>query len=289
LARGAPDFVGVLVVNDGLQISEKGQALVKSFENCLTAVNAAKTEFKPYYCPAHVLTIGWGHTNDNGRKFKEGDIWTKGECDAEFRADMRKFETAVRRRVKVALTQSQFDALVSFTYNCGEGNLARSGLLRKVNAKDFDGAADEFAKWNRGGGQVLRGLTRRRAAEAALFREGNHEDVRASYRAECRKDPEPEPMPQGVDAPDGTARPMSTSKIGNTQIAIGAAGAAEAASKVSDALDQAKTVKQGAEDLGMGDVLTHLLTMPTFWIAVAIVVAAGAAWYWRSQHAAEGT
>jgi hypothetical protein len=96
LARGAPDFVGVLVVNDGLQISEKGQVLVKSFENCLTAVNAAKTEFKPYYCPAHVLTIGWGHTNDNGRKFKEGDIWTKGECDAEFRADMRKFETAVK-------------------------------------------------------------------------------------------------------------------------------------------------------------------------------------------------
>jgi hypothetical protein len=83
-------------------------------------------------------------------------------------------------------------------------------------------------------------------------------------------------MPQGVDAPDGTARPMSTSKIGNTQIAIGAAGAAEAASKVSDALDQAKTVKDSAQQLtGGGDVLSHLLTMPTFWIAVAIVVAAG--------------
>jgi lysozyme len=276
-------------MNDGLQISEKGQALVKSFENCLTAVNAAKTEFKPYFCPAGVLTIGWGHTNDNGRKFKEGDIWTKGECDAEFRADMRKFEVAVKRRVKVALTQSQFDALVSFTYNCGEGNLSRSGLLRKVNAKDFEGAADEFAKWNRGGGKVLRGLTRRRAAEAALFREGNQEDIRASYRSDVRQDPDPETMPQGVDVPDGTPRPMSTSKIGNAQIGISAAGAVEAASKVKDAIDQANSVKDSAEQLtGGGDVLTHLLTMPTFWIAVAIIAAAGAAWYWRSQHAEAG-
>lgn len=274
-------------MNDGLQISPRGAALIQSFENCLEA--AGKGLFKPYYCPAGVLTIGWGHTNDNGRKFKEGDVWTKGECDAEFRADMRRFEKAVQRRVKVALTQSQFDALVSFTYNCGEGNLARSGLLRKVNAKDFEGAADEFAKWNRGGGKVLRGLTRRRAAEAALFREGNHEDIRASYRAEVRQDPEPELMPQGVDVPDGTPRKMTTSKIGNAQIGIGAAGAAEAASAVKDAIDQANSVKQSAQDLaGGGDVLSHLLTMPTFWIAVAIVVAAGAAWYWRSQHAAEG-
>lgn len=273
-------------MNDDLHLSERGAALVKSFEGCLQPANAAKTLFKPYYCPAHVLTIGWGHTNDNGRKFKEGDTWTKGEVDNEFLADMAKFEKAVRRRVKVALTQSQFDALVSFTYNCGEGNLARSGLLRKVNAKDFDGAANEFALWNRGGGVVLKGLVRRRAAEAALFREGNHEDIRASYNQENRADPHE--MPQGVDVPEGTPRPMSSSKIGNTQIAIGAAGAAEAAAKAKDAIDQANSIKDGAKDLGVLDLLGQLVAMPTFWIAVAIIVAAGAAWYWRREHAQAG-
>lgn len=84
-------------------------------------------------------------------------------------------------------------------------------------------------------------------------------------------------------------RPMTTSKIGNAQIGIGTAGAIEAASTVKDAIDQANSVKDSAQQLaGGGDVLSHLLTMPTFWIAVVIVVAAGAAWYWRSQHAAEG-
>lgn len=264
-------------MNEGLQISGRGEALVKSFEGCLQPIDAAKTMFKPYVCPAGVLTIGWGHTNDNGRKFKEGDTWTKGECDAELRADMQRFEKAVKRRVKVALTQSQFDALVSFTYNCGEGNLARSSLLRLVNAKDFEGAANEFAKWNRGGGKELRGLTRRRAAEAELFRSGT-QTIQA----------DDEEMPQRVDPAAGTTKPMGTSKIGNSQIAIGAAGAAEAVSKVKDALDQANSVKQGAKDLGIGDILHVLDTSPTFWLAIAIIVVAGCAWYWRRQHAQAG-
>jgi lysozyme len=273
-------------VNDSLQLSGRGAALVKSFEGCLRPIDAAKTQFKPYVCPAGVLTIGWGHTNDNGRKFRAGDIWTKGECDAEFRADMKRFEAAVRRRVKVALTQSQFDALVSFTYNCGEGNLAKSTLLRKVNAKDFDGAADEFAKWNRGGGKTLNGLTRRRAAEAQLFRSGNHEAVYAANAIKATMDDEP--MPQQVDAPDGTVKPMSMSKIGNAQIGIGAAGAAEVVSKVRDSIDQANSVKQGVTDLGAADVLGALAANPMFWVAVAIVVVAGFAWCWRRQHAQEG-
>jgi lysozyme len=274
-------------MNEGLTLSGRGAALVKSFEGCLHPIDTAKTKFKPYVCPAGVLTIGWGHTNDNGRKFKSSDVWTKGECDAEFRADMKRFERAVQRRVKVALTQSQFDALVSFTYNCGEGNLAKSGLLRRVNAKDFDGAASEFAKWNRGGGVVLKGLTRRRAAEAELFRSGNHEAVHAAYAVKATMDDQP--MPQQVDAPEGTIKPMATSKIGNAQIGIGAAGAAEAVSSINDAATQASSLKQNASDLGVMDILGHLVTNPMFWVAVAIVVVAGFAWYWRRQHAQAGT
>ena len=79
------------------------------------------------------------------------------------------FEKAVTRNVTVQLNQDQFDALVSFTFNLGEGNLKQSTLLQKVNAGDFAGAAKEFPRWNKAGGQVLPGLVRRRASEALLF------------------------------------------------------------------------------------------------------------------------
>lgn len=273
-------------MNNDLHLSDEGGALVKSFEGCLTPVDVAKTRFKPYICPAGVLTIAWGHTNDNGRKFTTHDVWTKAECDAEFRADMTRFEAAVRRRVKVDLTQHQFDALVSFTYNCGEGNLAKSGLLRKVNARDFAGAAQEFGKWNRGGGRVLAGLTRRRAAEARLFASGGYVHHEAML-AEIPEDPD-EQMAQQVDAAPGSAKPMATSKIGNTQIGIGAAGLIEGASSIHEAATQAAGLKQDAHDLGVMDILSTLVTQPMFWVAVVIVAAAGATWYWRRQHAREG-
>ncbi len=79
------------------------------------------------------------------------------------------FVKAVNNAVTVPLNQDQFDALVSFTFNLGEGNLKSSTLLKKVNAGDFAGAAQEFQRWNKAGGKVLPGLTRRRACEALLF------------------------------------------------------------------------------------------------------------------------
>ncbi|MEG5623927.1 lysozyme, partial [Enterobacter hormaechei] len=79
------------------------------------------------------------------------------------------YESDVSRLVKVGLTQGQFDALVSFTYNLGARSLSTSTLLRKLNAGDYAGAADEFLRWNKAGGKVLNGLTRRREAERALF------------------------------------------------------------------------------------------------------------------------
>lgn len=153
--------------NENRRLSQAGANLIKAFESCLRPVGGNR--FQAYRDPIGVLTIGWGHTNDNGRQFNANTIWTRAECDSEFLKDMDIFEKAVRRRVKVVLTQSQYDALVSFTFNCGEGNLAKSTLLRKVNAKDWDGAAREFAKWNKAGGHTLNGLTRRRASEALLF------------------------------------------------------------------------------------------------------------------------
>lgn len=84
------------------------------------------------------------------------------------------------------------------------------------------------------------------------------------------------------------AKKMTTSKIGNTSLATGTGGLLEGASAVNDAVTQVKSVKDGVESLGVGDVLAHLVTMPSFWIAVAIVVASAAVWYWRREHAQAG-
>ncbi|WP_312069487.1 lysozyme, partial [Acinetobacter sp.] len=76
---------------------------------------------------------------------------------------------SVNNLVKVPLSQNQFDALVSLTYNIGSTAFKNSTLLKKLNAKDYAGAADQFLRWNKGGGKVLKGLVRRREAERALF------------------------------------------------------------------------------------------------------------------------
>jgi lysozyme len=176
-------------MNAHLVLSEAGAELIQHFEGCLKPDGNL---FRPYRCPANVLTIGWGHTQHHGRPFNEHTRWTSEDCHEAFLEDMAGFEVAVRRLVKVPLEQHQFDALVSFAYNCGEGNLAKSTLLKKLNAGDYEGAAKEFKKWDKANGKTLPGLTRRRASEALMFM--NTPDL--NY------DGKPDPMPQLVDVPD---------------------------------------------------------------------------------------
>jgi lysozyme len=153
-------------MNDDLELSAAGVGLIHYYESCL---HPHQGKFIAYLDPVKVLTIGWGHTNHHGRKFKSGDVWSQQECDDEFLKDMRIFERDVRRLVKVVLTQRQFDALVSFAYNVGGSALGKSTLLKKLNARDYTGAANEFKRWNKAGGKVLKGLTRRRHSEANVF------------------------------------------------------------------------------------------------------------------------
>lgn len=135
--------------------------LIKSFEG---------KELKAYKDSVGVWTIGYGHTSMAGLPVvKAGMTLTESEAINLLVSDLKKYRAMVDRNLKIALNENQYGALVSFTYNLGEGNLKSSTLLKKVNAKDFKGAALEFAKWNKAGGKVLAGLTRRRAAEAALF------------------------------------------------------------------------------------------------------------------------
>ncbi len=120
---------------------------------------------RAYLCPAGVWTIGYGHT----QTAKPGMVITEAEAERLLLRDLRTFEDDVNSLVKVRLSQSQFDALVSLIYNIGPTNFGRSTLLRMLNAGDYKGAAAQFSRWNRANGKVLAGLMNRRAEEAALF------------------------------------------------------------------------------------------------------------------------
>ena len=139
-----------------MRISQEGVDLIKHFEGCY---------LDAYLCPAGVWTVGYGHT----KGVKEGDAIEQEAAEAFLIEDLESFEQAVTRLVEVPLTQQQFDALVSWTFNLGAGNLAESTLLRKLNNYQYAEVPEQMMRWVRAGGQVLDGLVRRRAAEAALF------------------------------------------------------------------------------------------------------------------------
>lgn len=144
------------------KLSQTGLNLIKKFEGC---------RLKAYKCPAGVWTIGYGSTAG----VKEGQVITQAEADSLLLRDLQRFVDAVNKAVKVEMNQNQFDALVSFTYNCGIGALQKSTLLEYVNKKQYNKASAEFDKWNKARNpktkqlEVLPGLARRRDEEQALF------------------------------------------------------------------------------------------------------------------------
>ena len=139
-----------------MNVSETGIELIKKFEGCV---------LKAYKCPAGVWTIGYGHTSG----VKEGQTITKAQAKELLIQDLRPFEIGVNNLVNVPLNQNQFDALVSFCYNLGTGNLKNSTLLKLLNKGDYNGAAEQFDHWIYAGGKKLNGLVKRRAAEKKLF------------------------------------------------------------------------------------------------------------------------
>jgi lysozyme len=147
--------------SSGMKTSSVGINLITSFEDLV--LNA-------YDDGVGVWTIGFGTTvYPNGIRVKRDDSCTKAQAMSFFQHDLRRFEAAVNQAVKVVLNQNQFDALVSLTYNIGETAFKKSTLLAKLNEGDFIGTADQFKVWNIGGGKILKGLVRRRAAERELF------------------------------------------------------------------------------------------------------------------------
>jgi lysozyme len=153
-----------------MKIGSDGIELIQHFESC---------KLKAYWDKhGAVWTIGWGST---GPDIVEGLVWTQEQADDALRAHLTKDEDAMNAALgDVTVAQNEFDALMSFLYNVGPGGRNKDGLFRLrsgnpstlwrcVLAGDRAGAAAQFGRWNRAGGVVLPGLTRRRDAEAALY------------------------------------------------------------------------------------------------------------------------
>ena len=166
-----------------MKLGAAGVELMHRYEGCRN---------KPYLCPAHIWTIGYGHVlyqeqirlpmvrvegkdvpmirKEFPLKQEDARVWSKAEIQEMFAADVGNFERGVLRLVPGAAgAQGRFDALVSFAFNAGLGNLQRSTIRMKANRGDWDGAAEAFMQWTKGGGKEFPGLVSRRKAERALF------------------------------------------------------------------------------------------------------------------------
>ncbi len=141
-----------------MKLSENGTKLIKKYEGC---------RLKAYKCPRGVWTIGYGHTNN----VRPDDVITQDEAEELFKQDVKVFENAVNRLIKVKLNQNQFDALVIFTFNVGYGDkgLGGSTLLKLLNRGDYIGAAGQFERWIYSNKKPCEGLKKRRKIEKELF------------------------------------------------------------------------------------------------------------------------
>lgn len=246
-----------------MKISQVGLDLIKDFEGYHDELPDGRCRaYLDTLAKPHVWTIGYGCTEG----IRQGMIWTREEAEAALLKELSRFEAAVTRLVTVELNQNQFDALCSFAYNCGEGALANSTLLKKLNKGDYEGAANELDRWVYAGGKKYNGLVRRRAAEKALFLKPV-----APAEPEAPKVAEPGPT--------------------NVPTAAVAGGAAAAGSGVSLAIPtppEAVTEAVGVLTSWQGLIATGqavVLFAREQWIAVGITVAVFVALTWWSRRA----
>lgn len=235
-----------------MKTSNDGLKLIEKYEGC---------KLKAYRCPAGILTIGYGHTSAAGSpKVIEGMIITKEQAEQILDNDLSMFEHELNAMLTREVTQHQFDALMSFTYNLGVGAMRKSTLLKRVNAGEFDKVRAEFMKWTRAAGRELPGLVERRRAEADLF--VLHDALFDSE--EFRVTP---------DQPQAT-KTMVQSKEGNAAIATGALGGLGVMTQVAD------QAKQASDSV---DVIMSLVQSPNFLVFAGVVALGGGIWFWRKQ------
>lgn len=223
-----------------MKTGPKGIKLIKSFEGWRS---------KAYKDSVGVWTIGYGHTSMAGSpKVTPNMVITKEEGERILKKDLKKYEKAVLDSVKVKLSQEQFDALVSFCYNVGPGNFRKSSVLRFVNARRFSDVPSRLMLWNKAGGRVLRGLTRRRAAEGELWSSGTRESKHASAAI--------------PDAPRGKSPMESTTNIAATMSAV--AGVTAASNEV------------------VQDTSSMMQAAP--WVLLVLVIIGATFWIWKERN-----
>lgn len=204
--------------------SEYGIPLVKAFEGCLKPIKGRPGYFGTYYCPAGVLTIGYGHTNLGGvpPTIDNSTIFSQEECDRVLAADMSRFEKRVFKILGgQVLNQSEIDALVSFDFNTG--GLDRSSIPAKIKSGRREQVSETLARWNKAkvNGELteLAGLTRRRKAEGLLFDGRADEAMRVAGTQRAVSHHEGEIMPQRVERPKPPATEVAkraSAEIGTT-------------------------------------------------------------------------
>lgn len=219
-----------------MRTNKAGLDLIKEFEGWRA---------KAYKCPAGVWTIGYGHTSMAGPPaVKPGMTITREEGEKILRRDLKIYEDGVKAAIRVPLNANQFSACVSLCYNIGVGAFRRSSVARFCNAQQWKKAADAFALWNKAGGKVLPGLTRRRAAEIALFTRGT-----SSAREEIRPE---------VDTPKGKPMLMST-----TNAAAAATAAAGVTASMKDTVENSAAI---FSSFNINIVLVAIIVLGAAWI-----------------------
>ena len=232
-----------------MKMSGGGLNLLKDFEGL---------RLKAYLDPVGIWTVGYGHTSAAGAPVVTSDLAiTKSEAVEILKRDLTQYEDGVRKLVKVELTQGQFDALVDFAYNAGVGALAKSTLLKRVNAGKFNEVPAEFMKWTKGGGRELPGLVRRRRAEAKLWR-GLDTDA-------------PVVVDESRVEPDQPKASKSITQSREANAAVVAGGL----STIAIAQETIPLIRDGSS------LISSL--SPTILIFVVIIAAAAIIWYLRKQ------
>lgn len=257
-------------------ISTRGLDFIKGFETFVPYVYDDKKapvggKYREWdgEKPRGTLTIGYGHTNAAKHQLKivKGLRITEPKACQILDVDLDECEAAVNALVKAELTQGQFDALVSFTFNCGVGALKNSTILRKLNSGDYDGARAAFDLYVNSKGKYMRGLQRRRDGEQALW-DANYAEVHIPAET--------------VDHP-AIVDDESITKESAATAGSGLAGAASTVAAISGA---AAETKKNVGEIGIFDTLDKLMVRPGFWIGVVLLIAFAywrrwPAWFWR--------
>lgn len=236
-------------------LSPAGLKLIKKYEGYLTELpNGDCMAYLDRLAKPNIWTIGYGLTEG----VYEGMVLTEEEAEAHLMKELSRHERAVNQLVTVPIAQPHFDALVSFSYNCGTNALKRSTLLKRLNAGRYDEAEAQFKRWNRAGGKVYRGLVRRRKEEAQIFATGTlvlFED-----------DDEPDPIQWVADA---SHMPQSVEQSGEVTRTKVAAATAVAAAPAGAAVVEATPPGSFDTAINLANAMGSF-AMANIWVVLAV-------------------